>query len=223
MQPRYRMLVRLATFTSPRFGELAALRRRDVDLQRREVRVLRSQAEVKGAPRLKGPKSEAGKRRIAIPRAIVAELREHIERYAEPGADGLVFVGPQGGRLRRHNFRWLWVKAKNVANIPDDVHVHDLRHSGNEPAAEGGAPTREFMARMGHSTTRAALRYQRARRERDQTIADSMSRNIESARKRPQGKRARRRGAAGARGTQGATAGGTAAWYDEGQVGGNAL
>lgn len=211
MQPRYRMLVLLATFASPRFGELAALRRRDVDLKRREIRVLRSQTEVKGGPKLKGPKSEAGKRRIAIPRVIVADLREHIEKYAERGADGLVFVGPHGGRLRRHNFRRLWVKAKKAAGIPDDVHFHDLRHTGNEMAAEGGATTRELMARMGQSTTRAALIYQRARRERDHTIADSMSRNIESARKRPQGKRARRRARGRGEGHAGGTAGGTAA------------
>jgi integrase len=211
MQPRYRMLILLATFASPRFGELAALRRRDVDLERREIRVLRSQAELRGGTKVKGPKSEAGKRRIAIPKAIVGELREHVARYAEPGADGLVFVGPKGGRLRRHNFRRLWLKAKKAARIPDDVHFHDLRHSGNELAAEGGATTRELMARMGHSTTRAALRYQRARRERDHTIADAMDRNIESARQRPQGKRARKRGRRRGEGHAGGTAGNTAA------------
>ncbi|WP_217709648.1 tyrosine-type recombinase/integrase [Amycolatopsis sp. Hca4] len=56
------------------------------------------------------------------------------------------------------------MKTKKAAQIPEDVHFHDLRHSGNELAAEGGATTRELMARMGHSTTRAALRYQRAAR-----------------------------------------------------------
>lgn len=211
IKPRYRMLILLATFASPRFGELAALRRRDVDLERREIRVLRSQAELRGGSTIKGPKSEAGKRRVAIPKAIVGELREHVARYAEPGADGLVFVGPQGGRLRRHNFRRLWVKARKDAKIPDDVHFHDLRHSGNELAAEGGATTRELMARMGHSTTRAALIYQRARRERDHTIADTMSGNIEQARRRPQGKRARKRARRRGEGHAGGTAGNTAA------------
>ncbi|MFE3176873.1 tyrosine-type recombinase/integrase [Amycolatopsis sp. NPDC059090] len=211
MPPRYRMLVLLATFASPRFGELAALRRRDVDFPHAEIRVLAAQSEARGTPRRKGPKSEAGKRRIAIPRVIVPDFREHIEKYAEPGADGLVFVGPQGGRLRRHNFRRLWVKAKRQAKIPDDVHFHDLRHTGNELAAEGGATTKELMARMGHSTTKAAIRYQRARRERDRAVADAMSRNIEKARQRPAGKRARKRARRRDEGHGGGTEGGTAA------------
>ena len=39
------------------------------------------------------------------------------------------------------------------------VHFHDLRHSGNLLAAAAGATLRELMARMGHSSTRAALIY----------------------------------------------------------------
>ena len=135
------------------------------------------------------------------------ELRQHVEKYAEPGADGLVFVGPQGGRLRRHNFRRLWVKARKDAKIPADVHFHDLRHSGNELAAESGATTRELMSRMGHSTTQAALIYPRARRERDHTIADAMSQNIAQARRKPQGKKARKRARRRGEGHAGGTAG----------------
>jgi hypothetical protein len=29
----------------------------------------------------------------------------HLERFAEPGERGHVFIGPKGGRLRRSNFR----------------------------------------------------------------------------------------------------------------------
>lgn len=36
------------------------------------------------------------------------------------------------------------------------LHVHDLRHTGNQFAADEGADLRELMDRMGHSTTRAA-------------------------------------------------------------------
>jgi len=43
--PRYRLIVLLAAFTTLRFGELAALRRRDVDLEGMTVSVRRSQAE----------------------------------------------------------------------------------------------------------------------------------------------------------------------------------
>ncbi|CAL9535119.1 hypothetical protein SUDANB126_04122 [Streptomyces sp. enrichment culture] len=43
--PRYRLLVLLAAFTTLRFGELAALRRRDIDLEGLTVTVRRAQAD----------------------------------------------------------------------------------------------------------------------------------------------------------------------------------
>jgi hypothetical protein len=41
---------------------------------------------------------------------IAPELRWHLERFAQPGDDGLVFIGPKGGRLRRSTFRRTWTK-----------------------------------------------------------------------------------------------------------------
>ncbi len=65
------------------------------------------------------PKSRAGRRTVAFPREIVGELRWHLECFAEPGRDCLVFVGPKGGRLRRSNFRDLWLVALKAAGISD--------------------------------------------------------------------------------------------------------
>ena len=48
-------------------------------------------------------------------------------------------------------------------------------------AAATGASTRELMARMGHASAEAALRYQHATRERDAAIAarlDDMVANV---------------------------------------------
>jgi len=53
--------------------------------------------------------------------------------------------------------------------------MHDLRHTGNTWAAASGASTRELMARMGHATPDAALRYQHATADRDAVIARALS------------------------------------------------
>jgi integrase len=76
--------------------------------------------------------------------------RWHLERFAEPGDDGLVFVGPLGGRLRRSNLRHIWLVALADAGL-SGVHLHDLRHTGNTMAAATGASLRELMERMGHA------------------------------------------------------------------------
>ncbi|MGH3825652.1 MAG: hypothetical protein ACRDQX_00540 [Pseudonocardiaceae bacterium] len=77
----------LGALTSPRFGEFAALRRRDVDADDGELRVRRSQARVKyGRTIIKNPKSEAGKLSVAIPEVVLADLREHLDQFSTDGA-----------------------------------------------------------------------------------------------------------------------------------------
>ena len=64
------------------------------------------------------------------------------------------------------------------AGVPAGVHFHDLRHTGNNLAAASGASTPDLMHRMGHSSMRAALIYQRATSERDREIAEGMDKRI---------------------------------------------
>ncbi len=45
------------------------------------------------------------------------------------------------------------------------LHFHDLRHTGNQFAANSGAALKDLMARMGHDSERAALICQNTRRE----------------------------------------------------------
>jgi integrase len=182
---RYRVLVLLATFTSLRWGELVALRRGHIDLNACEIGVIETTAQLDtGALVAETPKSRAGVRTVAFPPELVPELRWHLERFAEPGEQGLLFVGPQGGRLRRGNFRKIRVKACTKAGAPG-THFHDLRHTGGTLAAATGASLRELMARLGHSSTRAAMIYQHATRDRDQAIAKALGGLAQAAGKAP--------------------------------------
>jgi hypothetical protein len=97
----------------------------------------------------------------------------HLERFAQPGNRGLVFVGPKGAPLRRSNFLRVWHTARSKAGVPG-LHFHDLRHLGGTLAAATGATLKELMARLGHSSTRAALMYQHATTDRDQAIANAL-------------------------------------------------
>ncbi|HEY6279326.1 MAG TPA: tyrosine-type recombinase/integrase [Streptosporangiaceae bacterium] len=171
---RYRALVLLAIFTSLRWGELVALRRNNIDLEACQIRIVETTAQLDtGVLQPETPKSRAGRRTVAFPSDLVPEARWHMERFAEPGERGLVFVGPKGARLRRSNFRRIWVKACQKASV-SDLHFHDLRHTGGTLAAATGASLKELMARLGHSSTRAALIYQHATRDRDQAIAEAL-------------------------------------------------
>ncbi|MGI5250840.1 hypothetical protein [Actinacidiphila glaucinigra] len=94
MGSRYRLLVLLAAFTGLRFGELASLRRRDVDMAKAVLMVRRSQAEMQtGALFDKAPKSDAGIRPVAFPSELLPDIQRHLDTYAGPGRDGHVFLG----------------------------------------------------------------------------------------------------------------------------------
>jgi integrase len=178
--PRWRALVLLAAFTGLRFGELAALRRNRVDLLRGTVEVVEAVSELPGGVRYVGPpKSDAGRRMVAIPPHLLVDVREHLENYAEPGSGGLVFVGPKGGSLRRSNFhRHVWQPALAAQGLTG-LHFHDLRGCAATLAAISGATTAELMARIGHSTPDMALRYQRATADRDAALARALSAHVE--------------------------------------------
>ncbi|WP_369133606.1 tyrosine recombinase XerC [Modestobacter sp. I12A-02662] len=174
---RWRALILLAAWTGLRIGELSALRRGHLDLEAGTVSVRSAVVDVTGQGRSYGPpKSAAGRRTVAIPPHIIGDLEHHLARYAQPGADGLVFVGPKGGPIRRNNFSSsIWAPAAAAAGLPAGSHMHDLRGWGATIAARQGATTKELMHRLGHASPTAALRYQRAEQERDAALAAAMS------------------------------------------------
>lgn len=61
------------------------------------------------------------------------------------------------------------------------VHLHDLRHTGNQFSADAGANIRELMERMGHDSTRAELIYLHSSAQRQRAIADQVGRNAKAA------------------------------------------
>ena len=175
MPDRLSLVVWLATFCGLRRGELLALRRRDLDLLHHQVQVERSLAHLAdGSVLAKSPKTSAGRRHIAIPPHLLPNIATHLEEHTAPEADSLLFTGEKGGPLRPHVLQAQWEKARRRVGRPD-LHIHDLRHSGNTWAAATGASTAELMARMGHASPAAALRYQHATAERDRAIAEALS------------------------------------------------
>ncbi|MFI6797171.1 tyrosine-type recombinase/integrase [Streptosporangium canum] len=171
---RVRALVFLATFGSTRWGEIAALRHRNLDLTARTVKIEASVSEMRTGELVTGrPKSDAGARVVTLPEIIVGDLAWRLQRFSEPEHDGLVFVGEKGAQLRRSNFTKVWTKALKDVGLPQ-IHVHDLRYTGNTLAAMTGASLKELMARMGHSSTKAAMIYLHTAKDRDRAIADAL-------------------------------------------------
>ncbi len=191
---RYRALILLTTFADLRWGELAGLRRENIDLDACEIRIVETLAELdKGGLRPETPKSRAGKRTIAFPAELVPELRWHLERFAEPGSRGVVFVGRQG-------------RAAAPVEFPEDL---------EQGPRVSGAPRPAF------SRSQTYGRHALGRDRRDPQRADGPARSLQRAGgddlpardERPGSgncegtRRAGPRGTAGARGGTGGSAG----------------
>lgn len=160
IRPWWRATVLVGAWCSLRFGELAELRRRDVDLLHGTIAVTKA-------------KTPAGVRTVTMPKQLAPVLEEHLARWSQPGPDGLVFVGPKGGPMVRSNFTTDFRRACDVLGLTA-VTFHDLRHAGGTMAAQAGATERELQARLGHASPNAARRYQHAAQRRDRDLADRL-------------------------------------------------
>jgi integrase len=190
MPPKHRALTLMSVYCALRFGEAAALRRSDIDLETGIIRVRRGVVRVGGKATFGPPKSDAGVRDVHMPRLVVDAMREHLRTHISGGREGLVFPGTNGGPLNpsslygkapqaitnkrtgetRERAGWGFYAARVAAGRPD-LRWHDLRHTGAVLAGQAGATLAELMSRLGHSTPAAALRYQHAAQGRDAAIA----------------------------------------------------
>lgn len=179
--PRFKALVLLAAWCSLRREELTGLQRQDYDPVLGTLRIERTLVQLKNGQLVLGPpKSRAGKRTITIPPHVLPDLAKHLATFVGPEPDAFVFTGVKGGPLRPHVLQKKWNEARTALGL-EHLHLHDLRHLGNNLAAATGASTKELMGRMGHSTPAAALRYQHATNERDREIAQGLTDRRDSA------------------------------------------
>ena len=181
VKPQYRALILLAAFGGLRRGELLGLERRDIDLLHRTVTVRVQRTEDDGCHHLVGaPKTDAGRRTLVLPVALVPEIETHLAEWTPPEPDAPVFVGPRGGPLRIATWKREWTRVRRALDL-EGVPLHDLRHLAGTMAAATGASTKELVHRLGHASPRAALRYQHATAERDEAIADGIDRILEAS------------------------------------------
>lgn len=171
---RYQAMVLLAAWCGLRFGELTELRRADVDVKEGVLRVRRGVTRVNGEFIVGDPKSAAGKRTVAVPPHLLPVVKTHLSKHTGPSPDALLFPARDGSHMQPSTLYKVWYPARDAAGRPD-LRFHDLRHTGATLAAATGATLAELMARIGHSTPAAAMRYQHAAADRDKAIAEALS------------------------------------------------
>ncbi|MGL5441622.1 MAG: tyrosine-type recombinase/integrase, partial [[Mycobacterium] stephanolepidis] len=160
---------------------LIELRRKDIHASKSStiIKVRRQATRVDNKLVVGPPKTEAGVRDVTVPPHVAKLLGEHMSRYTGRGPEAFVFTTTRGQRLSTTAFTKSVKKGFASVGKPG-MRVHDLRHVGATMAAQAGATTKELMARIGHSSVNASMRYQIAAQDRDRLIAEALSRMAEA-------------------------------------------
>lgn len=180
MPEQYRLVVLLYGFAGLRLGEIQALRRRHFDLLHRTVLVVDAVSEVAGELIVGEPKTAAGVRTVDLPNVVAEAAELHLQQFAAPAASGLLFPDRNGGIQRRRTIHAHWRRARAAVGLPT-VRLHDLRHLAGTLGTLSGATTKEQMARLGHSSPNAALRYQHVVEGRGKAVAAGIDRLVEES------------------------------------------
>ena len=172
IDPHYRTWLYVMVHTGMRWSEAAGLRVRRVDLLRRRIDIAEQLVDVSGRLEWQSPKTERGRRVIAVPRFIAQMLADEM---AGKGPRDLVFTTPAGGPLRKANFRQrVWVPALAKAGL-EGVRAHDLRHSHVALLLDAGEKPLAISKRIGHSDVAFTLsRYGHLMHDEEEALADRM-------------------------------------------------
>jgi len=150
---------------------------------------------------LRATKTTAGRRTVGFPELIAPAVRWHLSCFRPAGRQGPHLHPPERRAATARELPAAYLAHRAGQSRAAPGHFHDLRHTGNNLTATAGANLRELMARMGHSSTRAAMIYLHSTDERQREIADALGEL--AAEQLSRGPRRARGSAAGSRtGTQ---------------------
>lgn len=151
---RDRLLVLVAGYCGLRWGELAALRWSDVDLQSQTLRVVRAYSEE--APRGElSPVKNHQARTVPIPEIVSEELANY---KTQCNSDGLVFPSVRGTPLRNRNWR-RDVFDSAVAMLRLKITPHNLRDTAASLAIQEGASVVAVARLLGHESAATTLNH----------------------------------------------------------------
>ncbi|HKX71983.1 MAG TPA: tyrosine-type recombinase/integrase [Acidimicrobiales bacterium] len=168
----YEAMVWLGAVLGLRWGEVAGLRVGRLDVLRATLEVSEQITRGrKGRTLTDAPKSAAGRRIVAVPRALMAILGDHLAARGLTGADteALVFVSPEGAPLRYSNWlRRVWHPACIAAGLGrvvvieghkryEGIGFHDLRRANATALIADGVDLKTAQTRLGHSNPRLTL------------------------------------------------------------------
>ena len=161
MGPNRAAMVWVGALLGLRWGEVAGLRVRDLDLSGRTLSVTEIVTRDERGRSVAGPpKSQAGTRTLSMPEELAHVLSEHFGRLGLTARDpdAYVFTTPTGKAWGYSNWRkQCWLPARTQAGLAG-IGFHDLRRTAATYLVAGNVDLKTAQTRLGHSDPRPLWR-----------------------------------------------------------------
>lgn len=155
-EPVHKDIVTTLALTGMRWGEAAALRPMDIDLDAGRIRISRTVSGLgPGVDPVRTPKS-GKKRSVAYPDSLRPVLERRIAESESP--DGWLFPSPVSKNFMHSPGSRNWFGAavsgarKKDPSIPERFHPHSLRHTAVSRWINEGVPMQVIAHQVGHAT-----------------------------------------------------------------------
>lgn len=154
----YELMAYVAAVLGLRWGEVAGLRVGRLDVANRALVVAEQVTRGRGGQIFLGePKSDAGRRVLAMPAALADMLDARLEEHGVVEAAAFVFAAQDGGPLHYANwYHRVWEPAVVSAGL-EGLTFHDLRKANATGLVAAGVDLKTAQTRLGHSSSRLTL------------------------------------------------------------------
>jgi integrase len=156
-------LWRFLAMTGARRGEALGLRWEDLDVEAATITIRRALVALGAEVVVSEPKTQRGRRTIALDPTTLGELKAHAARQADEQSScgtwrdsGYIFTTEDGGPLDPHRTSKAFERHLRAAALPR-IPLHGLRHTYATLALSSGVNPRIVSGRLGHSTVALTL------------------------------------------------------------------
>lgn len=147
------LMIDLDMLVGLRWGELAGLRARWVDVEHGIIHVVGVQTR---SGWREYPKSRMSRRTVPIPDRLLPDMRD---RLAGLSGDDIVFPAPEGGPWDDTNFRRrVFTPSVKASGVPRGT-PHDMRHTAASWLVQAGVDLYRVQALLGHEKPTTTQRY----------------------------------------------------------------
>ena len=165
---QFKAMITTLLFTGMRGGELCGMKWDALDMDKGVIYIRATLAYNRGNKTrgkekytLQTPKTKRSERYVMIPASLIELLTEQRNRQQEKkavfGSDwierGTVFCTVNGDYYSEQYLNTKFKKLARKIGLPDDVHIHSLRHTTASLLINGGVAPKLVSEQMGHAST----------------------------------------------------------------------